>query len=282
MNLYACLVSWSEGELSHIRIFWTRGQTVGEAIHAALAAAEASVVSGPSVEEVELVDLEDLPPTVLTENGGITFADRSIHSFPTEDTYRLPYGVVHSFQDGDYEKDTITEGYELSEEDRVFELEVVADEADLLNLYLELVSTLPEVDAFWLQLQEDWEDGAEAFYVTEALTSRQEIAAFFDRHHRDTVQNGHVTCTAYADIGRSNLSLTDHKTLRVSSRSGAIIAEMRDVLERTGLREKTPLISVTWGFHHLHYRHPEGLGREALVLMLEGHGFERWHPETDT
>ncbi|MCP9493614.1 MAG: hypothetical protein MSG64_04070 [Pyrinomonadaceae bacterium MAG19_C2-C3] len=281
MEFYTCQIEWSKGKTSYIWVYWTWASHIGEALNKMLNCAKLNGVAKPIAARIDPYDFENLPETAITEDEGDTYFDDEKISFPTEPSYNLPYGVIHSFLDGEYEIDEIKPGYQIDEDDNgLIEVEAVVNETDLLKIYLELVAVLPEIEVFWIKIHDDWEDvGAEEIYVNEEINSRQKIQSFITRHKQDTLLNGHVTITTYSDEGSTNLNISDHKIIVAMTYDKGLSNKICEVFERRGLEKKDKLISVVYGFHHWHYRHPEGLDRQSLIKKLKERGFDFWQPD---
>jgi hypothetical protein len=79
-----------------------------------LKCAKANGVSNPTLSEADPYDFDILPETAITDDGGDTYVAEAIHSFPTEYNFNLPYGVIHSCLEGDYETSDIAPGYQVT------------------------------------------------------------------------------------------------------------------------------------------------------------------------
>lgn len=287
-DFFNVLIGWCEGETSCLQNFWAWGSHLGEALDKVIRAAENSGIDNPIAREASLYDFDALPETVVTEDEGQTYIDDTIHAYPSEYDYALPYGVVKSYggeDDGDEDYDTadITVGYEVTEEDDLIEISAVIEEHDLLDIYLALVGVLPDIQVFWIKIEDHWEEVEEtAIYVNQQLDSQEKIAAFISQHELDTLKNGHVTITTYANAGATNVNISDHKTIVVLTYEPAIATALCNVLDGRGIKATANLISIMYGFHHWHYRHPEALDRQSLINHLQEHGFHYWEPDNAT
>ena len=273
--------------------FWAHGNHLGEALDKALKSAEAYDIPNPIAVEAASADLDDLPKVAESYDNGETYVHNTIHTFPLEPTYRLPYGVIESSPGkNDYTTEDLTVGYatevdEEEEDDDLFELRAVVNEEDLLPIYLDLIDALPEVAVFWIKLQKNWEnpyqndedddDDSEEIYIIKSLNSRKSIAEFIEHNRRDLLLNGHVTITTYSRTGETNLNISDHKMIVVLTYDEDIVVRMGELLEKRGVYEQYEVVGVDKEFPHMHYRHPQSRDREGLIELLKNEGFEFWN-----
>ncbi|CAN5216707.1 hypothetical protein BH20ACI2_BH20ACI2_05360 [soil metagenome] len=278
MDFYYSFVDCSEDNTSTSGTFWTWASHLGEAIHKIQSYAQVVEIKNPIVRLIDFYDFDELPEKVFTAEDGETFVADEFCSFPTEYCYKLPVGVVLSFEEGEFEDTQIKLGYGIDAlENGLIEIEAVVDESDILPIYAELISVLPEITAFWLKFADDWEEpDIEEMYVNEELLSVESIQNYVELNKPNTLQNGHITITTYSNEGQTNVNISDHKTLVVLTYSKKLIAKFHYILKKRGLRKKTPLISVAGGFHHWHYRHHESLNRQGSIEKLKKQGFRKW------
>lgn len=281
---YAALIEWSDEQYGYVRAFWTWASHIGEAIDKILYCAKRHGVSNPVPSQLDPYDFNTLPATAITDDDGETYVANAIRSFIRDSTYRFPYGVIASCIEGEHLIDEINVGYAITQhEDGLIKLSAVVPANNLLSLYLTIVQMAPSLRVFWVKLQEDWEakDEQPTLYVNEALTTMNAIASFLERHNIDLVFNGHVTLTAFTEIGSININLDDHKMLVVVGHDAELIDTFAAYLEQQGIPQMKNLVNVQTGIHHWHYRHPSSRSRNDLVALLEQEGFQLWDPEAD-
>lgn len=279
-EFYTCLIEWSEGPTSYVRVFWAWASHLGEALEKMRKVAKGMGIGNPVLAQADPYEFDNLPATAVTEDGGATYVSDTEHSFPTENNFTLPYGVIHSCLEGEHETDEIVTGFEISQnEGGLIELEAVVEESELISVYLDAVAALSDVRVFWVKIHDDWENiGKEEIYVNEELVSQEAIKEFIKKHQLNTLQNGHVTLTTYSNEGQTNLNISDHKMIVAISFEKSVIDRIAEVLGGHRLNMRPELISVQYGFHHWHYRHPEAKGRSALIDLLKKEGFVIWEP----
>jgi hypothetical protein len=279
MEFYTSLIEWTEHDTSYVRVFWAWASHLGEALHKMVNRAKASGISDPMVCEADPYEFDNLPETAMTSDDGVTYMSDAIHSFPMTCCYNLPYGVIQSCIEGDHEAEDIVVGYELDDQEDLIQLSAVVEEESLLGIYQDLITVLTDIRVFWIKIHDDWEDtGKEEIYVNEELITRDKISEFIRMNLRDTLHNGHITITTYSEAGATNLNISDHKMIIVLTYEKEIAERISSVLNKCGISKREKLISVECGFHHWHYRHPEGLDRRDLISLLKSQGFSHWDP----
>jgi hypothetical protein len=310
MNFFAGLIEWSDGETSHLKRFWARGNHLGEALHKMISAAEAGGIENPILTSAEYFNIDDLPDTATTHDNGETYIDEATVDFPSEPTFRLPYGVIESFAKGGYKTEDLTVGYAIDapdeddederdvkdeekdqdededeeeddddeDESDLIEIRAVVEEEQLLNTYMVLVDALSDISVFWIKLQDDCgENDREEIYVNEELISSGRIKEFIERNRRDILKNGHVTITTYSRTGETNLNISDHKMIVVLTYDNEIATQICGLLEQQGVPSQYQLVAPDEEFHHWHYRHPDSHDRKDLIASLKNQGFKHWN-----
>src|SRR6267142_1945681 len=92
MDFFVGLIEWSEEETSYVRNFWARAEHLGEALDEMIQSAKRHGILNPIVGSAHFADFDDLPDTAITDDDGDTYADDTVYSHPTEQSYHLPYG----------------------------------------------------------------------------------------------------------------------------------------------------------------------------------------------
>lgn len=261
-----------------MKIFFVWAEDIGEAISRAVSSAKKLGIRDPLVENVDYYDFASLHQDANPVVEGESYASKYTHYFPTRYYYKLPNGVVFALgEKEDDDEDKIRPSFKnWKDEDGLITIEAVVEADDLLEVYLELISVMSEIRAFWVKFHEDWESTGETIYVNEKLDSANRIETFLKKNKIDTLWNGYVILTTYFDEGATNLNISDHKTIEVLTYSKKTASKVVNVLRRRGLKRPRNFIRVSAGIHHWHYRHPNGRGREALADKLTEQGFRVW------
>jgi len=281
MDFFVGTIEWVEGDTSFLTNIWARGSHVGEAIQRILSAAKLNEIESPVLIDLEGCEVDDIIEGAVAVDRGNSFIDPREYSFPTQYSYKFPYGVIpvrnaeHSI-----DVDAIRPGYETwRDDDGLINVEAVIEREEIFDFYVSLVETLPEIRTFWLKLQEDWEEfGSEEIYACDELTTSLEIRDFLRDNWIDTVLNGHVALTTYTDEGHTNLSISDHKMVVLLTYDERIAKTVCASLKHSGLNRHEDMLSVAGGVHHWHYRHADGRDRQGLIRLLCDKGFKLWVP----
>ena len=276
-DFYYCTVEWTEAENSYLGMYWTWAFHFGEAINAVEDCAKKDGYENPKATFIDFFDFDELPEDAIVIDDK-TYMDKEIYSYPTEDVYKLPVGVIFAPGEHSFDESQIKPAYEIGHhEDGTIEIEAVVEATEIMPIYVELVSILPEIRVFWLKLADDWESAdAEQLFVNEAVNSPAKVLEYIENNSFDTLQNGHVTITAYFDDGNTNINISFHKSIVVLTNDKDLAAKFTGILKKRGLRKKKQLISIANGFHHWHYRHHESLNRADLIEKLKTQGFKEW------
>lgn len=277
------MIEWSEGDVSFICSVWAWGSHIGEAVHKMLDCARQNRIVDPYLCQIDYYEYE-LPESAISNDDGLTFIDNTEESFPTEYVYRLPHGVILVPEEHELDEADIEPGYRIWPEDDegLIEITAVVEEQDLLDVYFDLVAILDEIRFFWIKIADDWDDAEQGeMYTNESLNSLPLIKSYIEQNKTDTLFNGHLTLTAYSDKGATNINISDHKMPLILTFDRDIADAVCRVFGKRGLEKKEDLISIAGGFHHWHYRHPEGAGRKDLIAKLKKQGFSFWKPDPD-
>lgn len=278
MDFYNCLIEWSEGENSNLRNFWTWAEDIGEAIKNSYECANKIEIKNPIAINIGLYDIDELPEEVYSIDNEKTFVAEEFYIFSSESSYKIPTGVILSFEKGEFEDTQIKIGFDVvNYDDGLIEVESVVEQTDIMKIYLDLLTVLPEIRVLMIKLQEDWEGkNEEEIFINEQSAKPELIKQFIESNKIDILQNGHVTLTTYFDEGQTNINISDHKTLVMMSYDKKIIEKICKILNKYGLRKRKSLICISRGFHHWHYKQHDGLNRKNLIKSLKKQGFTKW------
>ena len=280
VEFFRALVKWSEGDTSFFTTYWTWAEHIGDAIERIQGDASRPGIDDLIVAEIGPCDFGDLPDEVTSNDDNIFVSDTR-HAFPTEHSFRLPYGVVLSVEQGPHDSDEFAIGHSIQEyDDGLIELAAVVEEPALLSLYIRLIDKLPDIDVFWVKLHDEWEEPAvEAIYTNKSLDDSRKIESFLIKNRLDTLSNGYVTITTYCGQGQTNLNISDHKMIVILGYDRSLIEVMGQTLEESGVPRRKQLAKVDCEFYHWHFRHPKSKRRRDLIAALEGKGFSEWNPD---
>lgn len=278
MTLYVAMVEHESDEDSFLQMFWVEAGHIGAALDRVAVLLPIAGVPEPwFITEIDPCRSE-MPSNAEALAADAWYAETR-HQYPAEYAFRLPAGIIKSNVDGDHELADIIPGFSVSEEGPSIVIEAVVAAAEVLDTYLSLVESLGRFKVSWVKMQPDWEEGGEIAYVNESLNNASLMRALLERKDLDLVRNGHVTITAFAHEGSTNVSLTDHKTIEIWSTSHDLCNRVSRVLQRRGLPRSERLISIEHGFHHWHYRPDAAPDRAGLIAALTADGFRSWQPK---
>lgn len=249
-----------------------------EGVERLLALAKENEINDPILVEIDYSELDDVAQGVIQLDGNDCYMSDMSNYFPTEYSYRIPYGVVAAGRESDIDVDQIRPGFSTNEyDDDLVEIDAVIEEENLLDAFLSTIGLLSSIRCFWIKLHDDWEDAeTEEIYVNESLCSVERIGTFIQQNYSDTYLNGHVSLTAYSDTGQTNVNLSDHKMLVVLTYDKSFAERVAQSLKASGIRELDELFSISEGVHHWHFRNPQASDRKELMTKLTKMGFTLW------
>ncbi len=260
---------------SFITNFWTVANYPGEAIERVLKACARMGIENAFASELDVCDLKSLPANVVHHQRLNVYRWLERHYFPSESSFRAPFGIIKAGDNGKYDYELIREGfYQRRVKTGIYEIEVVVADQRLFSTLIELVKRLPSIRVLWLKLAADWEDKSlEQFWTNEKLHTVRRIERFLTDHWSDTIANGHVAVTVYSDFGQTNLLIDTHKTIKVLTKNAKIQSRMAAALRRLQFKELRKFHSLEYGYHHWHFRPSRSKSRTRLVRMLKENGF---------
>jgi hypothetical protein len=199
--------------------------------------------------------------------------------FDPEPAFSLPYGTIAACTEGDHDIGEIAPGFTRRKAaNGMTTLEVNVEGNHLLEIYSLLLELTDSFRVFWYLLHDHWEDAGDHFLVNESLDTPEAIIAHLLENEADSILNGYVTLTAYRQEGGTNLSLSDHKRIVISTYSDGVADSYASALNQAGYPEMDELVSIQRGIYHWHYRPSRSRPRAALIEHLHATGFKNWTP----
>jgi hypothetical protein len=280
-TLFMCLIEEPHAEDAFVQVYWARATHLGQAIQMMLDAAKTNGLCNPIPRECDPFDIENLEGEVEPSAEADVFGSVTRHFFPPEPFLALPIGVIASCVEGEHDVDEIARAYAMQEDgEGLTTLEVNVESDQLFPLYSKLLQLRPEYKVFWYILHSHWEDETEdRFLVNEGLNTPAKIIAHLNDNLLNSIQNGFVTLTAYLEEGATNLKISDHKRIVVSTYSSTVAAQYAEELENSGYRRASDLVGIDHKIHHWHYRVPGCAPKAALEILLKQAGFTDWKPK---
>jgi hypothetical protein len=280
-SLYTCLVCEDSPSEPYVQPYWAYGSHLGEALARVQARALSNGFRRPTLKEADPFDPGDLQDDIIWAPDRLTGWAPTQYFFPPGPGFTLPWGVIASCEEGEFDVDDIAPGYRASVEDGLHTIELNTSEDRLVSDYALLLNTSGPFKVFWVVIHGHWTDDAgDLFLVNESLTSADVIERFLRADLANTVRNGYLTFTAYSDEGATNINISDHKKVVAFTRSASMASRLTGALKSVGYTTPEPFNTVDHRFHHWHYRDPRGLGREALIEALLVRGFAHWDPDS--
>jgi hypothetical protein len=276
--LFVAMLEFTDRGESYLQTFWAYGESLGEAKFRIETSLADSFNGEGCICEMDPYDGE--PPFDEKSPDGKVLWSSTRYYFPKEYSYRLPTGVLKSCVDGEYTLGQIVPGYAIRKERTSFILEAVVHKEDLFPMYEGILDLFKEFRAVMVKVDGEWERfGRTEMFANENLSSPAILKAFLENHEKELIQNGHVTLIAYLENGRTNIQLTDHKTVRILSLKEDVVLEVGDFLESMNIPKSENLFQIEYGFHHWHYVGC-GISRAGLIDSLLEEGFHAWQPKS--
>lgn len=279
-TLYTCLIDEQTEHEAFVQVYWSRADDIGSAIEKMLSAARANGLTSPEPREIDPYDIDSLEGDVEPNLDAETFWATGRVFFNPEPFFRLPYGIIGSCIEGEYDINEITSGFTRSKsDDGKTTIEVNVPREALFEIYSLLLKINPLYKVFWYLLHDHWEDMQDHFLVNEFLNRPDAILNHLRKNELDSLMNGYVTLTAYLEEGATNLNISDHKRIIISTYSDELANVYSSALNNAGYPQIDELVSIDDQIHHWHYRHPNSRSRRELVENLHSIGFSDWTPK---
>lgn len=288
-NLYCCLVHQVRGDQPFYQSYWAHAPRLGVALDRIRKAAKSNGIPRPILCSADFDHLENIQAELEHAESGQVFWSVVRNVYPPgedEPPLVLPFGVIPAGQQPEDAEDPedIVAGYTLWEAEGVSTIEINAAEVDLLALYERFLKLYEPFLVFWYKVHGQWDNSPEALeapdeiFVNEALTSREDILAHIEFGEEGSLRNGFVTLTSYAEEGATNVDLSDHKKVVISTTSPAQRDRALEALAALKLPLLEPFVTVDDRIAHWHYRPVDSKGRDELIAHLLASGFSAWAP----
>lgn len=278
---YTVLVESEEDEThSFLQYFWLWAEHIEEALPKVVDAAKKQGIQQPYLSAIDYYDFDNFDESsddVKQIEGSDIFVSAERYYYPTEPFLKLPEGVIGAMSEGDFDAEDLQAGFEAYIEDEFYCINTVLEQEQILPLLLSLSATLPSIEVFWIGIRSTWDNtDVHQFWVNSELNTIPKIKAFLESTEKDILQNGLVSLTVFSDEGATNLSITDHKEIRLMTYSQQVQQTMVQTLLDSSIQQFDELNSISAGFHHWHYRQADGLNRTDFIQFLQTKGFTFW------
>ena len=234
------------------QVYWSRATHMGEAIQQSLNAALENGLQNPLPCSCDYDNFDDIDEEVEPDSNSDVFWSITRNYFPLEESFVLPTGIIGAWPDAEHDVTDITQGYTMDKtEDGMTTIYVNADREQLFPLYERLLRLNPTYKVFWYMLHDHWDDESEdRFLINEKLDSSEKIIEHLVEHESDSVQNGFVTLTAYLEQGATNLSISDHKRIVITTFSEEVARQYADLLDGSAYPKMSEMLSIEHKMHH--------------------------------
>ncbi|MCB2154910.1 hypothetical protein KQI84_08475 [bacterium] len=279
-TLYTCLVEEQNATEAFVQVYWARAPHLGAAIEMMLASAKANGLLSPIAQECDPYDIDNLGCEVAPSKDADVFWSLSRFSFPHESSFELPTGIIASCTEGESAIDDLTPCFSIERDAKgLIAIEANVEQSRLASDYSVMLRLFPKYEVFWYVLHDHWENQEEdKFLVNEELNAPERILAHIDENKADSILNGFVTLTAYLKDGATNLTLSDHKRIMVTTYSPEVAEQCLTFLKGAGYPHVESPARIDRGIYHWHYRLSASRSKRELEEMLKESGFSDWKP----
>ena len=196
--------------------------------------------------------------------------------YHSESQFIPPSGIIKGSEDGEYEYELIKDCFVAygKNENGIFEFELVANKARLVDTFLEAINFLPSVDGFWIYLWNHWDNDKTELWAGKNLDTKESILAFLTSNKLSTLENGYVDCVVHSLKGETNLTLDDHKKIQLHTKDERVFNEFGRKIMALGIGQTHDFYNLEFGYHHWHYRPLGSLSREKFKTLLQEEEFE--------
>ena len=261
--------------------FFSYGEHCGDALAKAFICAQEKNFHNPYVSEAARLDdvVSFEKPNDLVKLSDQVYMKPTLSSLPIEDPdkdFIPPVGVVKGTEEGEFPYNLIKEGFVAYEkdEDGFYQFELVVEKDNLIDVFLETISFLPGVDGFWIYIWDHWDEQQEELWIAEDFDTEEAVIGFLLQHQADTLENGHIDCVVHYLEGETNLTLDEHKKIRLSTKDGDLFNDFIKQVMDLGFEQLEDLYSLEFDYPHLHYRPADSLPREGFKELLAEMNFE--------
>ena len=195
--------------------------------------------------------------------------------------FEFPQGIVPSGRNKFDELDEIKNGFTtITNENGLIIILANLSAENLFPTYKNLIELNPSYRVFWYVLHdEENHDAKEQFLVNEALNTPELIIQYLEANWKNSLSHGFVTVTSYLEEGDTNISITNHKQIKISSFSSQLTESLKNIFTECGLAFLENFVGLDKEMHHWHFRLSGSLPISDLEILLKDSGFSPWGPE---
>lgn len=261
--------------------FYTYGEHLGDALNKTVEAAKKQNFLNYNLTEASCLNsFEDIGDNhELVEIAKEVYMRTETYTFPLDDSdneFIPPIGIVKSVYEGEYEYDLIKENFVAygADDNGVFEFELVLEKKNLVSTFIKSIDFLPSVDGFWIYIKNYWENGPTELWVAKHFSDKEIIIEFLKNNKIDTLENGYLDLVVHSTIGETNLTLDDHKKIKLHTKDENVFNGFIGNIIDLGYEQTREFYSLEFGYHHFHYRLSESKSKEEFKMILVANKFE--------
>ena len=274
---FSCLIVENDTKEpeTFLQQFWTEAEHMGEAIEKCLSVAGKTGYEKPVILECDPCDMFYLDPVEIPNLNKDVFWNPSRNYFPYEPNFEFPQGIVPSGRNKFDELDEIKNGFTtITNENGLIIILANLSAENLFPTYKNLIELNPSYRVFWYVLHdEENHDAKEQFLVNEALNTPELIIQYLEANWKNSLSHGFVTVTSYLEEGDTNISITNHKQIKISSFSSQLTESLKNIFTECGLAFLENFVGLDKEMHHWHFRYPEACQFPILKFFLRIPGF---------
>ena len=262
--------------------FYTYGTHCGNCLAKSIEIAESEgIINSELIETCRLDNLEEFElPEIAIEMNSDVFMLSNLNSYELkkeETEFTPPTGIAFGTDENEYETDLIKECFVAygKNENEIFEFELVADNCRLIKTFFKAIDFLPKTDGFWIYLRDHWENEQTELFAGKDLISKENIIEFLKSNNESTLKNGFIDIVVHSKKGETNLTLDEHKKIRLHTKDESVFNEFIGKIIEIGFKQTRDYYNIEFGYHHWHYRTDKSLNRNEFKEMLSRKNFEK-------
>lgn len=285
--LYKCLVHEPDSDRPFYQAYWAYAHRLGVALDAIRDAAKSNGLNHAILCEADPIEMNTISVEVFPSTNDDVFWAVGRYFYPADPDaprFELPTGVIacdSNYQDGDDpDPFDIKPAYTTWERDGTYFIDVVTGNDSVIDHFSRLLTFFEPFRVFMYRIHGHWEgdEHPDEFLVNESLNSADDIVAHLSGNLPDSIQNGFVSLTAYAQDADLTVGFSEHKILEVQTRSSSLMDDAIRFFESLGYESTTPFVAIDRRIHHWHYQPSNGREKAACITNLKALGFTSWTP----
>ena len=278
---YLLVDGQQDSETGIVGNFYAYGNHLGDSLDKTIKASVEFEFTNHNLTEASLLESFD---AIENNDELVKIADKvymrpTTYTFPFDDPdkeFVPPIGIVKSVFEGEYDYDLIKENFVAygSDENGIFEFELVLIKENLIDTFLKTIEFLPTIDGFWIYVKNYWESENTELWVAKHFTDKQTIIDFLNSQRKNTLENGYLDIVVHSLKGETNLTLDDHKKIQLHTKDEEVFNGFIGNIIDLGFEQTREFYNLEFGYHHFHYRPVDSLTRTEFKKMITDNKFE--------